>query len=148
MTWNWFLIICHGMPKQNQNQPDVSPHGRVFQYLAVWYKNKFGSQNFGYQIWFCTRLLRCHVKLPPLCTAPLWPCTSPGVSLSVCGPHYHPHIPALQHLSLAGPSVIGKGDQGHTHPTGLLIAHYRLATRPISYLTHWDWLLEAPYLIK
>ena len=25
--------------------------------LPVWYKTKFGGQNFGYQIWFCTRLL-------------------------------------------------------------------------------------------
>ena len=25
--------------------------------LSVWYKTKFGSQNFGYQICFCTRLL-------------------------------------------------------------------------------------------
>ena len=24
---------------------------------AVWYKTKFGSQNFGCQIWFCTRLM-------------------------------------------------------------------------------------------
>ena len=23
---------------------------------AVWYKTKVGSQNFGYQLWFCTRL--------------------------------------------------------------------------------------------
>ena len=25
--------------------------------VSVWYKTKFGSQNFGYQIWFCTRLI-------------------------------------------------------------------------------------------
>ena len=25
--------------------------------LSVWYKTKVGSQNFGYQLWFCTRLL-------------------------------------------------------------------------------------------
>ena len=24
---------------------------------SIWYKTKFGSQNFGYQIWFCTRLM-------------------------------------------------------------------------------------------
>ena len=24
---------------------------------AVWFKTKFGSQNFGKQIWFCTRLI-------------------------------------------------------------------------------------------
>ena len=34
---------------------------------SVWYKTKFGSQNFGYQICFCTRLVRpvqqniCHL---------------------------------------------------------------------------------------
>ena len=27
-------------------------------HLAVWYKARFISQNFGYQIWFCTRLFK------------------------------------------------------------------------------------------
>ena len=27
------------------------PQGHLNETLAVWYKTKFGSQNFGYQIW-------------------------------------------------------------------------------------------------
>ena len=29
---------------------------QIYVTISVWYKKKFGSQNFGYQIWFCTRL--------------------------------------------------------------------------------------------
>ena len=36
--------------------------------LAVWYKTKFGSQNFGYQIWFCTRLIRLTTFLHQTCS--------------------------------------------------------------------------------
>ena len=31
--------------------------------LTVWYKTKFGSQNFGYQIWFCTRLFNSFLPI-------------------------------------------------------------------------------------
>ena len=37
---------------------------RIAISLTVWYKTKFGSQNFGYQIWFCTRLFNCHWHWP------------------------------------------------------------------------------------
>ena len=33
------------------------------KHWTVWYKTKFGSQNFSYQIWFCTRLLKTVIMM-------------------------------------------------------------------------------------
>ena len=30
---------------------------KTWHYQWIWYKTKVGSQNFGYQLWFCTRLI-------------------------------------------------------------------------------------------
>ena len=35
----------------------------TFTAWAVWYKTKFGSQNFGYQIWFCNRRLSVQLTM-------------------------------------------------------------------------------------
>ena len=51
-TGGWFVIM---FISNRLNQPLVSLHSTVQwlgQTLSVWYKTKFGSQNFGYQLWY------------------------------------------------------------------------------------------------
>ena len=52
------LSIAMGWKCHSGNFPTPSKDlgGLQTFILAVWYKTKFGSQNFGYQIWFYTRL--------------------------------------------------------------------------------------------
>ena len=55
-SFSALLALCVG----NSPVPVNYPHKGQW---PVWYKTKFGSQNFGYLIWFCTRLVtrRCDV---------------------------------------------------------------------------------------
>ena len=36
---------------------------KLYHENQSWYKTKVGSQNFGYQLWFCTRLIICYTKI-------------------------------------------------------------------------------------
>ena len=42
--------------QQINHYASITFRQNIIIHISVWYKTKFGSQNFGYQIWFCTRL--------------------------------------------------------------------------------------------
>ena len=66
----WFLFChCHclsGIYAYQDNHAEYNIHNTQFNteyWYTVWYKTKFGSQNFGYQICFCTRQVNTYPTL-------------------------------------------------------------------------------------